>query len=64
MQKHNGDSSNVVSPAADCAKTASQHAQLSKGIEAIDSDELSTDDLAYYTEVMGRCSAKLIQAAA
>ena len=44
----------------DYAKMMERYAAMEKSLDAYNEDDMSSADLAYYTEVMGRCSAKLL----
>ena len=39
----------------------SKYSEAMDSLDKIDEDELSNEELAYYTEVMGRINAKLIR---
>ena len=61
METYSSDSSNVVSMALDYADMMSRYSDMTEQIDAIDENSLSADDLAYYTEVMGRVNARLLE---
>lgn len=61
METYSSDSSNVVSMAVDYADMMSRYSDMTEQIDAIDENSLSADDLAYYTEVMGRVNARLLE---
>ena len=52
-------SDNVVSMATDYASMMKRYSEFSQKVDAIDENSLSSEDLAYYTEVMTRCTQKL-----
>lgn len=61
METYNSDSANAVSMLADYTTMMANYAEMSEQIEAIDTDTLSADDLAYYTEVMARVAQRLAE---
>ena len=61
METYSSDSSNVVCMALDYADMMSRYSDMTEQIDAIDENSLSADDLAYYTEVMGRVNARLLE---
>lgn len=61
METYSSDSSNIVAMATDYADMMSRYEDAMEQIDAIDENSLSADDLAYYTEVMGRVSARLLE---
>lgn len=52
-------SDNVVSMATDYAGMMKRYSEFSQKVDAIDENSLSSEDSAYYTEVMTRCTQKL-----
>ena len=52
-------SDNVVSMATDYASMMKRYSEFSQKVDAIDENTLSSEDSAYYTEVMTRCTQKL-----
>lgn len=52
-------SDNVVSMATDYAGMMKRYSEFSQKVDAIDESSLSSEDSAYYTEVMTRCTQKL-----
>lgn len=52
-------SDNVVSMATDYASMMKRYSEFSQKVDAIDENSLSSEDSAYYTEVMTRCTQKL-----
>lgn len=42
-------------------KVMTEYMDIADKVQAIDTDELSTDDAAYYLEVMGRCGARMMK---
>ena len=52
-------SDNVVSMATDYASMMKRYSEFSQKVDAIDENSLSSEDSAYYTEVMTRCAQKL-----
>ena len=52
-------SDNVVSMATDYAGMMKRYSEFSQKVDAIDENSLSSEDSAYYTEVMTRCAQKL-----
>lgn len=42
-------------------RIATEYMEIAEKVHAIDTDELSTDDAAYYLEVMGRCGARMVE---
>lgn len=61
METYSSDSSNIVAMATDYADMMSRYEDAMEQIDAIDENSLSADDLAYYTEVMGRVNARLLE---
>ncbi len=61
METYSSDSSNVVAMATDYADMMSRYSDMTEQIDAIDESSLSAEDLAYYTEVMGRVNARLLE---
>lgn len=61
METYSADPNNVVAMASDYADMMGRYAEFSEQIEAVDENSLSADDLAYYTEVMGRVTARLAE---
>ncbi len=61
METYSSDSSNVVAMATDYANMMSRYSDMTEQIDAIDESSLSAEDLAYYTEVMGRVNARLLE---
>lgn len=61
MATYSGDSGNVVSMALDYASMMSRYAEWAEKVDAIDEGSLSTEDYAYYVEVMGRVTARLAE---
>ena len=52
-------SDNVVSMATDYASMMKRYSEFSQKVDAIDENSLSSEDSAYYTEIMTRCAQKL-----
>ena len=42
-------------------RVMAEYMEIAEKVHAIDTDELSTDDAAYYLEVMGRCGARMVE---
>ena len=61
MEKYQSDPSNAASLMADYASMMSSYADMTEQIEAIDTESLSAEDLAYYTEVMARVAQRLAE---
>lgn len=61
METYSSDSSNIVAMATDYADMMSRYEDAMEQIGTIDENSLSADDLAYYTEVMGRVNARLLE---
>lgn len=61
METYSSDSSNIVAMATDYADMMSRYEDAMEQIDTIDENSLSADDLAYYTEVMGRVNARLLE---
>ena len=61
METYSSDSGNAVSMALDYADMMARYSEFASQIDAIDENSLSADDLAYYTEVMGRVNARLLE---
>lgn len=61
METYNSDSANAVSMLADYTEMMSNYAEMTEQIEAIDTETLSADDFAYYTEVMARVTQRLAE---
>lgn len=61
METYSSDSGNVVSMALDYASMMSRYAEWAEKVEEIDEGSLSTEDYAYYVEVMGRVTVRLAE---
>lgn len=61
METYNSDSANAVSMLADYTTMMANYSEMSEQIDSIDTDALSADDLAYYTEVMARVAQRLAE---
>ena len=55
---NSGDTSSMLSEYADMM---SRYADMTERVNDVDEDELSADDLAYYTAALGRVSARLVE---
>ena len=53
------ESSEQMSMASEYMRIATKYMEIAEKVQAIDTDELSTDEAAYYLEVMGRCGARI-----
>lgn len=62
MQKYNA-AGNPVSMAVDYAKFMAQYTETMNKLDAIGEEDLSDQEFAYYTEVMGRINQKLAETA-
>ncbi len=62
MQAYN-ESTDTASLLTEYTKWMSDYADMACKIDAINQDDLNSEELAYYTEVTGRVSAKLAEAA-
>lgn len=53
--------SEQMTMASEYMRIATEYMEIAEKVQAIDTDELSTDEAAYYLEVMGRCGARMVQ---
>lgn len=53
--------SEQMTMASEYMRIATEYMEIAEKVQAIDTDELSTDDAAYYLEVMGRCGARMVE---
>lgn len=51
--------SEQMTMASEYMRITTEYMEIAEKVQAIDTDELSTDDAAYYLEVMGRCGARI-----
>lgn len=61
INTYNSDPNNVVGMLAQYNEMMQEYANWTEQIDAIDESSLSAADLAYYTEVMGRVNARLLE---
>jgi hypothetical protein len=62
MEKYsNASPESSASMLMEYADFMSKYSEAMDSLDKIDEDELSNEELAYYTEVMGRINAKLIR---
>ena len=55
---NSGDASSMLSEYADMM---ARYADMTERVDEVDEDELSADDLAYYTAALGRVGARLAE---
>ena len=60
MKKYNADPSNAVSMANEYTEILKREADYAEKLKQYDSSEMSSADAAYYAEVTGRCSKKML----
>lgn len=61
MKKYNESSDNKVSMVKDYADMMAQYADMTSKMNAINQDELTSEELSYYVEVTGRITQKLAE---